>query len=147
MHYIYQLTILIMSLLPIRSTEPSATETQEITHDEAQAMARAVVRLFQHWALTDAQACTLLGGISEATYHRWKRGSIGRIGVDLQTRLSLLMGIHKALRIVFTEPQRSYQWIKKPNTAFNDQSALDILLRGQITDLMSIRFYLDATRG
>jgi len=118
-----------------------------ITDEEGLAMAEASVNLFRLWGLTDAEACTLLGGVSTATYNRWKRGEIGRLTVDQKTRLSILMGIHKALRIIFTENSRAYEWVKKPNRAFEGKSALEIMLQGQIMDLFDVRLYLDAARG
>ena len=57
------------------------------------------------------------------------------------------MGIHKALRLVFREPQRGYLWIKAANTAFGGLSALTVMLGGELTDLMRVRRYLDAERG
>ena len=57
------------------------------------------------------------------------------------------MGIHKALRIIFSEAQRGYAWIKAGNTAFAGSSALDVMLGGELTDIMRVRRYLDATRG
>ena len=115
--------------------------------DEVVAMQRAVVNLFGHWSLTDDQACVLLGAIGKRTYQRWKEGEYGVVKVDLATRLSTLMGIHKALRLLFVEPQRGYEWIKKPNAVFTQKSALDVMLGGQLTDLIRVRRYLDASRG
>ena len=57
------------------------------------------------------------------------------------------MGIHKALRIIFREPQRGYAWIRAANDAFGSRSALDVMLGGDLTDLMRVRRYLDAERG
>ena len=135
-----------MQLIRVEKT-PAPAPTPQITHAEGEAMARAAVNLFRRWNITDAEACTLLGGISEATYNRWKRGQIGRLGVDLKTRLSILMGIHKALRLLFTEQARCYSWVKKPNASFDGSSALETMLQGQITDLMRVRQYLDTVRG
>ncbi|MEZ5897215.1 MAG: antitoxin Xre/MbcA/ParS toxin-binding domain-containing protein [Parvularculaceae bacterium] len=118
-----------------------------ITDDEGEAMARAAINLFRHWGITDAEACVLLGGVSKRTYARWKDGEIGRLTIDQKTRLSVLMGIHKALRILFTEKARVYEWVKKPNRAFGGSSALDIMLGGYLTDLFRVRHYLDAARG
>ena len=118
-----------------------------ITDEEGEAMARAAVNLFRHWGLTDAEACVLLGGVSKRTYARWKDGDIGRLTIDQKTRLSVLMGVHKALRILFTEKARVYAWVKKPNQAFGGRSALDIMLGGYLTDLFRVRHYLDAARG
>ena len=57
------------------------------------------------------------------------------------------MGIHKALRLIFAEPQRGYDWIKAANAAFGGKSALEVMLGGELTDLMRVRRYLDAERG
>lgn len=118
-----------------------------ISDAEGAAMARAVVKLFGHWGISDGEACVLLGGLSKRTFARWKDGDVGRLSVDQKTRLSLLMGIHKALRLLFTEPARAYGWVKKPNTSFGGKSALDIMLAGYLMDLFRVRQYLDAARG
>tara|TARA_B100000678_G_C18104123_1_gene460076 strand:- start:67 stop:474 length:408 start_codon:yes stop_codon:yes gene_type:complete len=118
-----------------------------ISDAEGAALARAAINLFRHWSLADREACILLGGLSARTYARWKDGDIGRLTVDQKTRLSVLMGIHKALRMLFTEQERVHGWIKKPNSAFGGQSALDIMLRGYLTDMFRVRHYLDAARG
>lgn len=110
-------------------------------------MARAVVNLFDRWGLSDAQAVVLLGGVSARTWARWKSGEIGRLSRDLKARLSNLMAIHKALRIIFVEKERAYRWVKRPNKAYGGCSALDVMLGGELTDLMRVRRYLDAERG
>ncbi|MGI9402806.1 MAG: MbcA/ParS/Xre antitoxin family protein [Rhizobiaceae bacterium] len=119
----------------------------EITDAEGAAMARAVVDLFRRWELADAQACILLGGLSARSWARWKTGEIGRIPRDLKSRLSNLMGIHKALRIIFTDADRAYGWVKRPNEAFGGIPALEIMLGGELTDIMRVRRYLDSVRG
>ena len=119
----------------------------EITDAEGEAMARAIVNLFSRWSLTDAQASVLLGGLSARTWARWKKGVVGRIPRDLKSRLSNLMSVHKALRIIFTEKERGYAWISHPNDAFLGASALDVMLGGELTDIMRVRRYLDSVRG
>ena len=57
------------------------------------------------------------------------------------------MGIHKALRIIFSEPLRGYAWIRAPNSAFGGRTALEVMLGGELTDLMRVRRYLDSERG
>mgnify|MGYP002781000937 CR=1 FL=1 len=117
-----------------------------ITDAEAAATFRAALNLFRHWQLTDAQAGVLLD-LPPRTYARWKAGDTGRIDRDGKARLSNLMGIHKALRVIFREPARGYAWIRQPNDAFGGRSALDVMLNGELTDLMRVRRYLDAERG
>lgn len=114
-----------------------------ITDEEAAALARAIVRLFAKWRLSDAQARILLGDMAQRTWARWKAGDIGRIDRDLRARMAILIGIHKALRHLFTDPSRGYAWIRKPNAAFGGESALDVMLRGRVTNLLDVRAYLE----
>ena len=129
--------------------EPTASrpDLPTITDEEAAALARTTVNLFRAWQLSDIEARTLLGDMAQRTWARWKEGSIGRIDRDLRARMAILMGIHKGLRYLFSDPARGYDWIRKPNAAFNGQSALDIMMRGEIIDLIDLRIYLDAERG
>lgn len=127
-------------------TEPKPFAPEPITNDEAAAMFRAVVNLLAKWGVTDEQAATLLDS-SVRTFRRWKAEEPGRITRDGKARLSNLMGVHKALRIIFREPERGYRWVKAPNEAFGNASALDVMLGGELTDLMRVRRYLDNERG
>ncbi|WP_035724781.1 MbcA/ParS/Xre antitoxin family protein [Fodinicurvata fenggangensis] len=122
-------------------------DSPRITAEEARAMARAVIRLFDKWQITAAQAQEVLGGLPARTYARWKAGDIGRIDRDLATRLSLLMGIHKGLRHLFTEPDRGYAWVRKPNRAFQGRAPIEVMAEGDIFSLQRVRAYLDAERG
>lgn len=132
----------------LRLIEPQVgVPAPQISEAETQAMQRAFVNLAALWDLTDEQAAVLMGDISVRTYRRWKVGDLGRAGIDVAARLSNLMGIHKALRLLFKEPARGYGWIKRANDAFAGAAALDVMLGGQITDIMRVRRYLDAMRG
>lgn len=135
-----------MSVLSQITVAPKPFSPDPITDEEAGAMFRAALNLFRLWGVTDDQAAIILD-VPRRTFARWKTGEIGRIGRDGKARLSNLMGIHKALRIIFKEPARGYGWIKAPNAAFGGRSALDVMLHGELTDLMRVRHYLDAERG
>lgn len=119
---------------------------EPISDAEAAALFRATVNLLRLWGVTDDDAAILLD-MPVRSYRRWKAGEIGRIDRDGKARLSNLMGVHKALRLIFQDPQRGYAWIKAANTAFGGRSALDVMLGGELTDLMRVRRYLDAERG
>jgi hypothetical protein len=112
-------------------TTPIAFRPDPVSDAEAAAMLRAALVLFGKWALTDEQAALLLD-LPIRTFRRWKAGDVGRIDRDLRARLSNLMGIHKALRLIFR---------------FDGASALGVMLGGELTDLMRVRRYLDAERG
>jgi len=135
-----------MATLTRVESEARPFSPDPITDEEAAAMFRAALNLFRLWGVTDDQAATILD-LNKRTFARWKAGDLGRIGRDGKARLSNLIGIHKALRIVFRDAARSYEWIKAPNTAFDGCSALAVMLGGELTDLMRVRRYLDAERG
>jgi hypothetical protein len=137
----------IMYAQPIETRSLGSTPASSVITDaEAGAMFRAAVNLFALWKLTDHQAATLLD-LKDRSYGRWKAGETGHWGRDIKARLSNIMGIHKALRIIFHEPQRCYDWIRAPNGLFSGKSALDVMLNGDLADLMRIRRYLDSERG
>jgi len=119
---------------------------EPVTDEEAAAMFRAVLNLFRLWDVSDERAAIILD-LNRRTYARWKAGDLGRIGRDGKARLSNLIGIHKALRTIFRDAARGYAWIKAPNEIFDGRSALDVMLGGELTDLMRVRRYLDAERG
>lgn len=120
------------------------TDTQT---PEASVMLRAVFNLFEKWGLRTAEMRTLLGSPAERTFHRWRSGQVAGVPHDTVYRLACLLGIHKALRYMFSAPERGYEWVKKPNQAFGGKSALDKMLQGAPTDLAELRAYLDAERA
>ena len=95
------------------TTLPRAAPSLAFTAAESAALMRAGMRLFERWKLSDGEARVLLGAPSARTYARWKRGEAARVPADTARRLSYLMGIHKALRHVFKEPERAYAWIRR----------------------------------
>jgi hypothetical protein len=134
-----------LALQPV-DTAPAAFSAEPISQAEAAAMFRATLNLFGKWDITDEQAATLLD-MPVRSYRRWKSQGPGRISRDGCARLSNLMGIHKALRIIFTESPRAYAWIRAENAAFGGTSALDVMTGGELTDITRVRRYLDASRG
>ena len=68
---------------------------------------------------------------------------------DLIERISYLLNIHAALRILFSNPESVYQWIRKPNKApfYNGRSAMEIMMQGRVVDLWSVASRLNAERG
>jgi uncharacterized protein (DUF2384 family) len=135
-----------MATLSRLAVEAKPFSSEQITDEEGAAMFRAALNLFRLWGVTDDQAAVLLD-LPSRTFARWKAGRTGRLGRDSKARLSNILGIHKALRLIFREPARGYAWIQAPNQAFGGRSALEAMLGGELTDLMRVRRYLDAERG
>jgi hypothetical protein len=108
---------------------------------------RAFFRLVELWGLSMEQARVLLGRPSRATLYNWKAGRARSLPHDVLRRISYLLGIHKALQILYQDPAQADGWITRPNAAFGGQSALERMLAGDVADLAVVRAHLDAARG
>ncbi len=109
---------------------------------------RVWCRIAARWELTDAQAARLLGA-PLSTYRRWKAKPNVTLDVGQTERLSLLLGIFKALEILLPRAEAADAWVKQPNSnpLFAGRSPLERMLRGFTEDLVVVRRYLDAERG
>jgi hypothetical protein len=123
-----------------------ADTLSRVTGDEARAMLRAALNLFDKWSLTTAERLILLGSPSERTFQRWRVGEISALPADTVYRLGDLLGIHTALRAMFTDPDRAYGWVKRANDAFGGATALAVMLQGAPVHINRVRTYLDAER-
>ncbi len=108
---------------------------------------KAFFALADHWHLSAEQARILLGQPSERTLYNWKAGKVGNSSHDSVSRIAYLLGIHRALRILFSNKENVYGWINRENDDFNGQTPLQRMLGGDLTDLAYVRQYLDALRG
>lgn len=128
----------------MQDLETPSPQGIEFSLEEIKTMQRAIVKLFALWKLPDAQATTLLGGIPISEFCDWQKTQTGLVKPETSVRMSNLIGIHKCLRTLFREPDRGYSWIKEPNTAFKEQSALDVMMGGRLEDITKVRHYLSA---
>ena len=108
---------------------------------------RAFFALAGHWQLSSEEGRVLLGQPARATYFQWKGGRVARVPHDVIRRISWLLGIWKALQILFPEPVRADAWIRRPNDLLGGQSALERMLAGDVSDLAEVRALLDHARG
>jgi uncharacterized protein (DUF2384 family) len=109
----------------------------------------AFFKIAEKWQLRSEDAMALLGGISNGRYYELKRGRKPAVLTqDELTRVSLLIGIFKALNILFSE-QLANQWISRPNRnpMFNNAPPLTSLTRGGMLGLIAVRRLLDSRRG
>ena len=132
-----------------RPDRPSSFGPAELAR-LAPAGLRAFVRIAEVWGLSVDEQLILLGGPPRSTFFAWRktpeRANLSR---DTLERISNLLGIYKALQILFADPAVADAWVRKPNTAapFGGRSALDRMLAGNVSDLNAVRRYLDAVRG
>jgi hypothetical protein len=89
----------------------------------------------------------LLGAPAERTFYAWRAGNAVRVPMDTLRRIGYVAGIYKALELVYSDPHLADDWIKRPNRAFGDQTPLQRMRAGDVTDLAAVRGYLDAARA
>lgn len=116
--------------------------------DLGQAGLRAFFRIADAWGLNRTEQRRLLGEPPTTTFHRWQRGESDP-GRDTLERISYVLGIFKALNILFPNAEQADGWLRRANDAplFGGRSALDRMLSGNVADLYVVRSYLDAQRG
>jgi transcriptional regulator with XRE-family HTH domain len=113
-------------------------------------LAKMVVALLDHWQLAQNDQAALLGlsGQSRSTISRYRRGEPFADSADLLARAGHLLGIHKALRILFPHDlDLAYRWVTTPNRRFNGAAPLDIMKRHGYEGILAVRRYLDFERG
>ena len=122
---------------------------QEITKNQVQTALKAVLNILSKWHCNTEETLILLG-LKRSTLFKYKSmPEKATISQDLTERLSYLLNIHAALRILFSNPDSIYGWVRKPNQApfFNGKSAMDIMLQGRVVDLWAVASRLNAERG
>ena len=112
-------------------------------------LAKMVVALLDHWQLAQNDQAALLGlsGQSRSTISRYRRGEPFADSADLLARAGHLLGIHKALRILFPHDRDlAYRWVSTPNRRFGERAPLELMRQG-FEGLLAVRRYLDFERG
>ncbi len=100
------------------------------------------------WRLRDEDARELLGGLSSSTFYEWKKNPERVLEVDRITRISYLIGIYKALHILYGD-QLADAWVTLPNSnrIFAGRSPLTYMLGGGLLAMQTVRKLLEARRG
>ena len=118
-----------------------------LRHNSISVGLKAFFAIMEKWGVSNDEAKRLLGQPSKSTFHNWKSGSIGARTAgefDLASRISYLLGIFRALELLYQQPEMADSWVRKPNEAFGGQSALERMSAGQMVDLAAVREYLDS---
>ncbi|WP_157203802.1 MULTISPECIES: hypothetical protein [unclassified Marinomonas] len=106
-------------------------------------------RSSKHWNLTLDQASVLLGGISHNTYNSLLNQASNEHSIDLssdlENRLSLLLGIHKAIALSSPKGCESDFWDRPINhPIFQRRSVKEVLLANpSVLTFYSVRRHLE----
>lgn len=109
---------------------------------------KAFFLLVDAWKMRDDDARELLGGLSSSAYYEWKKNPDRLLEVDRITRISYLIGIYKALHILYGD-KLADEWVSLPNknVIFSGLSPLAYMQGGGLLAMQVVRKLLDARRG
>jgi hypothetical protein len=109
---------------------------------------RTFFKIMEAWGARDDDAKQLLGGVSNGVYYQLKGGEEKTLNQDELTRISLLLGIFKALNILYSR-KLADSWVGLPNSnpMFGGETPLAYLIHGGVPAFIRVRQLLDARRG
>lgn len=110
---------------------------------------RTFLNVCAAWSLSVNQQRGLLGWPASSTYHKYKAGQIGTLSFDMLSRISLVLGIYKALHILYPDAELADQWVTLRNTnpMLGGRPPLVLMIDGGIDGLHQVRRLLDSRRG
>jgi hypothetical protein len=138
--------------------QPADLSSRAVQEKLSPVAIRAFFRLASHWKLRDEDARGLIGGISNGSFYQLKRSATKTsdaktldaktLDQDKLTRVSLLVGIFKALNILYST-KLADAWVQLPNSnpIFGGQAPLAYMLKGGVPSMLRVRQLLDARRG
>ena len=109
---------------------------------------KAFFNIMARWKVRDEDARALLGGVSNGPFYEMKRNPERVIDADRLTRISYLIGMFKALRILHST-RLADEWVHLPNRnpIFAGQTPLAYMIRGGLPAMQTVRRLLDARRA
>ncbi|MFT6915999.1 MAG: hypothetical protein ACJAWL_002316 [Motiliproteus sp.] len=132
--------------MPVNNAIKPATFTEKQGHTAL----KAVFNILDKWECTTAEKKALLGIEANSTFFKYQKDpSNAKVVRDTMERLSYLLNIHAALRILFSAPESVYGWVRKPNNHpfYDGRSAMDVMSQGRVVDLYDVMSRLNSERG
>ncbi len=105
------------------------------------------------WGLSEQERLLVLGLPARSTYHGWLKAARMHADVtlpfDTLMRVSAVLGIHKALRILFDTEAEGVAWLRRLHhaTVFGGRAPLSLVTSGTQDGILAVRRFLDAARG
>lgn len=141
---------LTLPFVPGYAAESAADLSDLATRRRLSASAiKGFLGIMEKWNLRDPEARQLLGGRSSGSYYGLKKDPSGHtLDQDELTRISLLIGIFKALNILYSS-KLADAWMTLPNSnpIFRGLTPVAYIIQRGQPGMISVRQLLDARRG
>ncbi|WP_172330345.1 MbcA/ParS/Xre antitoxin family protein [Mangrovicoccus sp. HB161399] len=114
---------------------------------------RTFLAIAERYGIATQDQIELLGEPSRSTYFEWVRKAREEaplmLPLDTLTRISGVLGVHKALGILFPIEAEGMTWLKGPHhgEVFGGQAPVEVMIGGGLDGILTVRRYLDAWRG
>jgi hypothetical protein len=127
--------------------DPAAT--LEHSDDDVRAGLKAALNILNKWQCSETEKQALLG-IKRSTLHKYQDDpQSARVTHDLSERVSYLLNIHHALRLLFSNPENVYGFVRLENLSapFNGLTPMQFMQSGRCAALYEVFRHVDGLRG
>lgn len=130
-------------------TATANTATLDREAEKGRVALKGFFGVANEWGCSIEEKMILLGGVSRTTLYKYAKLPKIRLPRDTLERISLILGIYKALQVLYPTHERANLRVRLPTTEFPfaGRSAMEFMAQGSIRHLMLTRQYFDAKRG
>lgn len=115
---------------------------------------KVIAKLFlvvaDEWGLSKTEITTLLGA-SDCFPYEGPNLLVNNRSFDIPDvvleRMMYTVEIYKNSHNLFSSPERCNEWIRKPNRNFENRSALEVMLLGDLVNLKEVYQYVTSMSG
>jgi len=130
-------------------SQPMATAALYSPEEMTDTLWHTIKHMMREFSFSDEEVRIILGNMPRSTFFKGVKHHNVTLSHDTQDRVSLLLGIYKSLRILFSDSKQALTWIDRANdlAPFNGRKPRDYMLTGHFMDLAEVRHFLDYWRG
>jgi len=120
-----------------------------VCHIDNEVVWKSLANLIKRFDFKEKEALVLMGNMPRSTYTTGITKRTIKLDRDKRERVSYLLGIYKALRLLFDDSAQALSWVNRENelSPFNGKTPRDYMLEGSIVRLAEVRKFLDFWRG
>lgn len=103
---------------------------------------KTFINIMSQWGVEQKKQSVILGLDVQEILKQRALGNEIILPDSALIRISHVIRIYKSLRIIFALENQANAWVHKPNASFNGNSAMEVMLAGEISDIEKVSSYL-----